>query len=144
MQAMFGQMASLLSGFAGATPSAAAEATNAASDGSITASAVSLSPTRPGDISTGQLWIHNRLGSAVGPLRLHCGDLRSSEGDAIGAEAVSFEPGTVDDLPDLTSRGIAVSVAVPVSSNPGSYRAIVQVAGVAEIWIPIEVEVTAA
>lgn len=87
-----------------------------------------------------EVWLHNGTAAAVGPLRLHCGVPRSSDGIDLDA-GVSFEPEQVDELPARSSRGVAVSVRATGSPAPGSYRAVVQAAGIDDLWLPLVVVV---
>src|SRR5690242_5234188 len=45
--------------------------------------------------ASGEIWLHNASARAVGPLRLHVGELRSSEGATVRGRSVRFDPETV-------------------------------------------------
>jgi len=109
----------------------------------VRADPVTLSPSPPGRCAEGELWLHNRSGSPVADVRLHCGDLRRHDGAAVSATALRFDPAHVEELPDLTSRGIRVSVDIPDDTPPGRYRGTLLAANLPDLWLPIELEVVA-
>jgi hypothetical protein len=135
MRSAMGAMFDAVSGggSASASPAAAPEG--------ISTDALSLDPVEPGDSSSGELWLHNRSGADVEGVRLHCGDLRTHDGWAIPADNVTFAPDGEFDLPDRTSRGIGVSVAVGVETVPGVYRGTVLAANLPDVWLPVELVV---
>ena len=110
-----------------------------ASDGSP--ETLTLSPTEPGGRAVGELWLHNRSGSATSDVRLHNGDLRRHDGCAIAATTVRFEPEHLPELPDLTSRGVRVTVDVPSDTPAGRFRGIVLAANLPDLWLVVELEV---
>jgi hypothetical protein len=90
-----------------------------------------------------ELWLHNDTTQSVGPVELHCGDLRGPEGDLLAA-TLRFEPARIRELPARSGRGIRVCVRAPAPLLPGRYRAVVQVAGAPDVWMPLEVVVAGA
>ena len=102
---------------------------------------LTLSSTAPGGRAVGELWLHNRSGSATSDVRLHSGDLRRHDGCAITATTVRFDPEHLPELPDLTSRGVRVSVDVPADTPPGRFRGIVLAANLPDLWLVVELEV---
>lgn len=90
---------------------------------------------RPGT----ELWLHNHDAAERSGLSLSCGDLRSSAGTTLPAEAVRFDPPTID-LPGRSSRGVLVSVHGDPA--PGAYRGVILATGAGDVWLPIEVVVT--
>jgi hypothetical protein len=102
---------------------------------------VTLPEVRAGDTAAGEIWLHNRSGSPVAAVRLHCGDLRTHDGWAVAADRVAFDPDEIDELPDRSSRGIDVSVAVPVDTPAGTYRGTILAANLPEVWLPVELVV---
>lgn len=89
------------------------------------------------------MWLHNRSGAAVADVRVHCGDLRRHDGWAIPTSAIRFEPDCLEELSDLTSRGIRVAVDVPTDTQPGTYRGTVLAANLPDLWLVVELEVVA-
>ena len=102
---------------------------------------LTLSSTEPGGRAVGELWLHNRSGSATSDVRLHNGDLRRHDGCAITATTVRFDPEHLTELPDLTSRGVRVSVDVPADTPPGRFRGIILAANLPDLWLVVELEV---
>jgi hypothetical protein len=86
-----------------------------------------------------EVWLHNAGGQEHAGLRLHCGDLRASDGAVLPAGALRFDPDVVD-LPSRSSRGVVVSVGA--DPPPGTYRGVILAAGVPDAWLPLEVIVS--
>jgi hypothetical protein len=102
---------------------------------------ISLRARRTGPGDTAEVWLHNSTRAARHDLRLHCGELRSSEGEVLPA-GVAFDPEVVAELPARSSRGVTVGVAPwEGSAEPGTYRGIVMVTGLADVWLPVTVVV---
>ena len=131
------------SGGFGGTPSSAPTA-SAPADGAVVVDPLVMAPAAPGAAARGELWLHNRSGAAVRDVRLHLGDLRRHDGWAIEAAAVTFEPAAIEELPDLTSRGVRVSVDVPADAPPGVYRGTVMASNLPDVWLVLELAVVAA
>lgn len=89
-----------------------------------------------------EAWLHNGTTTGVGPLTLHAGELRASDGTLLGASIVC-EPSRVDSLPGRSSRGITVSVRRHGRVRAGTYRGLIQVEGAPEVWLAVEVIVRA-
>ncbi|MEQ1786786.1 MAG: hypothetical protein ABL966_07020 [Acidimicrobiales bacterium] len=114
----------------------AVDVSSGASDGELRVEVVD-------DTAAGEVWLHNGTTAAVGPLRLHCGVPRSGEGVDLDA-VVAFEPGRIDELPPRSSRAVAATVRVSGPAAPGTYRAMVQAAGITDLWLPLVVVVSEA
>ncbi|MGH9138438.1 MAG: hypothetical protein ACRD0G_15575 [Acidimicrobiales bacterium] len=89
-----------------------------------------------------ELWLHNPTGDELGPIRLHCGDLRASDGTLLGSAAVAFDPAEIDSLPARSSRGVVVRVEAAAEQPAGRYRDTILAEGAPQIWLPFEVVVT--
>jgi hypothetical protein len=90
---------------------------------------------------TTEVWLHNGTQQARSDLRLHCGELRSADGGVLPA-GLAFDPEVVAELPARSSRGITVGVAPwEGTAEPGTYRGIVMVTGLADVWLPVTVVV---
>ncbi len=99
-----------------------------------------------------EVWLHNGSGRAYTGLVPHCGDLRSSDGGVLPAAAVGFDPPVVG-LPARSSRGVVVSVIGSANGSqdgsgngeagvpPGTYRGLILVTALPEVWLPVEVVV---
>jgi len=88
-----------------------------------------------------EVWLHNGTAAARHDLRLHCGELRSSDAAVLPA-GLTFDPEVVAELPARSSRGITVGVAPwDGTASPGTYRGIVMVTGLADVWLPVTVVV---
>ena len=141
------QYAAMATSFLGALAGAAAPASDggaprgAAPPSGLWADPLALPATVAGGRSEGELWVHNRSGDVVADVRIHCGDLRSPDGWAVPAARVTFAPGTIDELPDLTSRGVRAQVEVPADTPPGTYRGTVLAANLPDVWMVVELEV---
>lgn len=144
---LFGQYASMMYAFVdallgGQRPTKAPD-NGASANGSsaLHADPLVLSRASPGGRSEGELWLHNRSGAGVADVRVHCADLRRHDGAAIPSAAVAFDPQHLQELPDLTSRGVRVTVDVPADIGPGTYRGTVLAANLPDVWIVAELEV---
>ncbi len=103
-------------------------------------SASGAGPADPTGVRPGvEVWLHNAGGQEHAGLRLHCGDLRASDGTVLPAGALRFDPDVVD-LPSRSSRGVVVSVEA--DPPPGTYRGVILAAGVPDAWLPFEVVVS--
>jgi hypothetical protein len=91
--------------------------------------------------ASGEIWLHNASARAVGPLRLHVGELRSSEGATVRGRSVRFDPETVAELPARSCRGVRVSVRAPGGLPPGHYRGLLLAEGAAGVAVPVEITV---
>lgn len=125
--------------FAALTPTAARATVPI--DGSVSAEPVTLAPVSPGGEASGEFWVHNRSGAPVAGVEFHCGDLRSHTGWSVSGGAVHFDPSRIDELPDRSSRGIAVRVELPTDVPQGTYRGVVLAANLVDLWLPLEVVV---
>jgi hypothetical protein len=88
---------------------------------------------------TADVWVHNPTDADIDELHLHCSPPRSHDGRGLGDAAVRFDPNGFE-LPARSSRG--VRVAVEANGAPvGVFRGILQVRGIADQWLPIEIEI---
>ena len=88
-----------------------------------------------------EVWLHNGTSSAVGPLVLGCGDLRSSEGKRLKGAKVRFKPRKVARLEARSSRAVKVSLVAKDAPRPGIYRGTIQAQGAPRLWLPLEVAI---
>jgi hypothetical protein len=88
-----------------------------------------------------EVWLHNGTSSAVGPLVLRCGDLRSPEGKRLKGAKVRFEPREVARLEARSSRAVKVSLVAKDAPRPGIYRGTIQAQGAPRLWLPVEVAI---
>jgi hypothetical protein len=91
-------------------------------------------------VATGELWLHNSTHTEWRDVRVHCGPLLAHGGSVLES-CISFAPAHMDVLPGRSSRGLAVSVATDGHVHPGTYRGLVLVAGLPEVWAVLEVVV---
>ncbi len=129
---------SLLGGVAGRGNGAPTDTSRPAG---VTADPLVVESAPPGGRSRGELWIHNRSGAPVASVAAHSADLRRHDGWSIPGTSVRFEPVVIDELPDLTSRGIHVTVDVPEDAPPGVYRGLVSASNLPDVWLVLELEV---
>lgn len=87
---------------------------------------------------TGEVWLHNPLGTAIGDVVLRSGELLSHTGSAIPASAVSFDPAEAISMPPRSSRGIVVHVDVRAAAT-GIYRGTLLVQDHPDAWLPFVV-----
>jgi hypothetical protein len=98
-----------------------------------------LRARRSGQGEPAEIWLHNGTAEARDDLRLHCGDLRSSDATVLPGGLV-FDPETVAELPARSSRGITVGLAPGAGgATPGTYRGVVMVTGLPDVWLPVTV-----
>ena len=57
---------------------------------------------------------------------------------------IAFQPDAIDELPDLTSRGVRVAVDVPDDAPAGTYRGTVLASNLPDVWLVLELTVEAA
>ena len=87
-----------------------------------------------------EIWLHNGTTEEHRELHIHCGELRSPEGESLPARP-RFDPEVVT-LPPRSSRGVLVTVELfDEWAAPGPYRGMVLVSGLPGAWLPIEVVV---
>ena len=87
------------------------------------------------------MWLHNTSSTARDQLRPHCGELRSAAGAQLQAH-VTFDPPVVEQLPAGSSELVTVGVEdADGDAAPGSYRGVVLVAGLDDLWLNLEVVV---
>ncbi len=87
-----------------------------------------------------EVWLHNRTGTATGPLTLRCGPLSDAAGGVLEGVSVHFDPAFIDTLPARSSRGVRVSAGVAGEPpRAGVYRGVIQAEGVPAVWLPLEV-----
>ncbi len=91
--------------------------------------------------AAGELWLHNASEHAVGPLRLHVGELRSPEGATLASSAVSVDPASIDGLPARSSRGVTASIDASVEVAAGRYRGLLQIDGADAVAVSVELTV---
>jgi hypothetical protein len=91
---------------------------------------------------SGEIWLHNASGRAVGPLRLHVGELRSSDGATVRGRSVRFEPATVAELPARSSRGVRASIRATGAPAAGRYRGLLQAEGAPGVAVPVELTIS--
>lgn len=94
--------------------------------------------------ATARLWLHNgTAGTPVG-VRLRCDELRDHAG-ATFPGTVRFTPEVLPELPAGASRPVDVTAALagprprPGPGAAGVFRGTIQVAGIPEAWLPVEV-----
>ena len=92
-----------------------------------------------------EVWLHNLTHALIGPLTVHCSELRAPEAGVLPAR-LTFEPSHLDELPARSNRGVAVAIAIDENVaeqplQPGTYRGLVQVTGAPKVWLPVEVVV---
>jgi hypothetical protein len=88
-----------------------------------------------------EVWLHNGMADAVGPVVLRCGDLRRANGKRLKGAKVRFEPRKVARLEARSSRAVKVSLVAKDSPRPGVYRGTIQAQGAPRLWLPVEVAV---
>lgn len=88
-----------------------------------------------------RLYLGNPSAASVGPLRVHVGELRTSEGESLPSSVLEFDPGCVAELPPDGDVTVAVTATLPEPVAPGTYRSVVQVAGAPAVSVPISVTV---
>ena len=102
--------------------------------------AITLNITVDGEAQPVELWMRNLGPNPVGPIRVHAGELRSSDGRVLPSGTVTFQPDTVE-LPPRSTRGVTVSIGDCTDVATETYRGIIQVAGVPRVSAVLEVTV---
>jgi hypothetical protein len=128
---------SLAATFGGVPPGSAASVLTV--DGSASPAPTLVLDLAPGVAGTVEVWVHNPTEEARDGLRPHCGSPRSHDGRELAVTGLAFDPPAFD-LPPRSSRGIRLTVE-PNGATPGTYRSLVQVQGLNEQWLPIEIRV---
>jgi hypothetical protein len=105
------------------------------------AEALDLSVAGPGEAATAVFWVHNTSAAVVASVRPHCAPPRSHHGHELAADAVVFDPPSLDPLPARSTCGIEVSVRVPRGTPAGRYSSIVMASNVPDLYLPLHVTV---
>ncbi|MGZ4801693.1 MAG: hypothetical protein ACXV9P_03740 [Acidimicrobiia bacterium] len=103
--------------------------------------ALDADPADGARAAPGELWLHNPSGHALGPLRLHVGELRSPEGQTVPSGSIHLDPETLRELPARSSRGVSASVASPSPLVSGRYRGLLQIDGADDVAVSVELTV---
>jgi hypothetical protein len=135
-------------GRSGAGPEPERSPTVVAVDGTGEQDTIELRVPRSGPAATTatttEVWLHNRTPEAHHGLRLHGGELRSADGVVLPG-GLTFDPEVVTELPARSSRGITIGVAGVAGeegeTEPGTYRGVVMVTGLPDVWLPVTVVV---
>jgi hypothetical protein len=101
---------------------------------------VALSPTPPGGVAEGSLWLHNPTDVATSPMQLTATCLVDARGTEIGVEGISFDPPTAGPVAPGGMTRIRVRVAVPAGADPGRYFGLTHVAG-SDVPLVLDLEV---
>jgi hypothetical protein len=88
-----------------------------------------------------ELWLHNPTADALPHVAISVGALRSSAGHELASDRVTVEPAVVAPLPERSSRGIRLGLAIPADTPAERYRGIVLVEGVPDAWALLDVMV---
>lgn len=93
-------------------------------------------------VAATEIWLHNESQSERRDLRPHCGELRSADGVRLSASVV-FEPPRIDRLPGRSSQGLMARVReIADDAIAGTYRGVVLVDGLPDVWLTLEVVVS--
>ena len=89
-----------------------------------------------------EVWLHNESQAERRNLRPHCGELRSADGSRLTAN-VMFAPSQIERLPGRSSQAFMLRVRdVADDAVVGTYRGVVLVEGLPDVWLTLEVLVT--
>jgi hypothetical protein len=94
----------------------------------------------PGGTGEAQISVENDGDSPTGALKFHLGNLVSSSGAVIPASSVTFTPHSAVIEPHSAAR-IAIAVAVPKGTAPGTYAAIIQTTNLDSLRAMLQIEV---
>jgi hypothetical protein len=130
---LFDGAASMVGALAARAPGAPSAASNPRG--------LELGPVAPGDRTSAVFWVHNSSALGIAEVRPHCAPLRSHLGTELPADAVAFDPPSLDPLPPRSSCGIEVAVTLPPSTVPGTYVTVVLVSNVPDLYLPLTVDV---
>jgi hypothetical protein len=100
-----------------------------------------LGPVTPGDRASARAWLHVLDGPPAPPARLSATAFTAHDGAAIGAEAASFEPPSLDSFDLRSSHELVVTLAVPEGTRPGVYHGHVLATGLPEVSLAVRLEV---
>ncbi|MGI9053155.1 MAG: hypothetical protein ACR2HQ_10975 [Ilumatobacteraceae bacterium] len=90
-----------------------------------------------------EIWLHNESHVERRDLRPHCGELRSADG-ALLAAGVAFAPLRIERFAGRSSQAVTLRVRdVADDAVVGTYRGVVLVEGLPDVWLTLEVVVTA-
>lgn len=103
--------------------------------------ALHLGPVLPGVATEASAWIHVLDGPSAAPAPLHASSLTAHDGTTIEAGAITFEPDAVDTAAPRTSVEVRLTITVPTGTPPGTYHGHLLAHGLAEIVLPVRLEV---
>ncbi|MHB8464274.1 MAG: hypothetical protein ACYDH6_21145 [Acidimicrobiales bacterium] len=102
-----------------------------------------VGPVAPGAVTESTAWLHV-LDGPLGPgAHLKATDLTSGGGATLPADSVRLEPTVLDPDASGPSHEVRVRVDVPAHTQPGRYHGHLLVAGLADVALPLRVEVAA-
>ena len=96
---------------------------------------------RPGEPACGTLWVHNRSDREQPAPALRCAGLGSFEGATIPAAQVRVD-GAAEPIAAWNSRGVELTVDVPVGTVPGAYHGLVLARDDADVSFRVRVDVS--
>jgi hypothetical protein len=112
------------------------------SNGTNGRDALVLGPVGQGRPVEGTVWLHVLDGPAADHATLRSTNLSAHHGGQIGAEAVSFDPPTVEVSAPRTTLDVRIRVTVPSGTPSGPYHGHVLVDGLPEVCLGLRVDVT--
>jgi len=86
-----------------------------------------LPPASPGGTTSAYVWLHNTTPAAVSTLVPRAAVLVDHQGQQLPGEALSFDPGAVDQLDAGGSRQLLATLRVPADATPGTYHGLLLV-----------------
>jgi hypothetical protein len=117
---------------------------NSGTGGTAGAAARLVVGSRAGAVTT-RVWLHNGTVRRHVDVRLRCDELRDHAGASFPG-TVRFAPDVLPELAPSASRPVDVTATVAgvrAVAGGGLFRGTIQVAGIPEAWLPIEVVVRA-
>jgi hypothetical protein len=88
-----------------------------------------------------ELWLRNPSSHPMGPVRVSVGDLRASDGTALGSACLRFDPSAAVELPARSARGVILTLSLDEPLEPGTYRGVIQADGAPNLWVTLEIAV---
>jgi hypothetical protein len=101
-----------------------------------------LGPAAPGGEVGDVLWLHFLDGPAGGRATFQATDLSAHHGGRIAADAVTFDPPTLDASTPRSKRQVEVRVDVPPDAVAGPYHGHLLVEGFPEVCLALRLDVT--
>lgn len=100
-----------------------------------------LGPVAPGAVASTVAFLHTLDGPTTGTASLFVTALTGADGSVLEPAAVDLDPADLDTVTSRTTHEVTVTVRVPPTTGPGTYRGHLLAKGLEEVALPVQVVV---